>query len=123
MKEECSKLISKLTSEDIPKPGELLLSLARGGKWGSITIDTFELQNDNWAQAEAHGWNGSTATSVTIRINGLDAPGYWKQADSDYRAHGLIHELGHAYWWLFGERSTGILYDHPDYSPPGTGGR
>jgi len=120
LNEECEKLYGDPARPGMIKPGELLGELVRGGRYGRIIIGGFQPENPNWAETRPHGWNGSTARTVTIAINPRSEGGYWSQVDNDVRAAGLLHELGHAYYYLFGQNSTRIKYDHPTLTAPGT---
>ena len=107
-------------------PATVLRDIIDGTGYGDVA---FSLQSKTIGavtqlqyHTAGHWWHRTTTKSVTIDINSyVDASGiYWNTGNAAYNAVTLIHELGHAFEWLFGAASTKIVYDaNPDGSPNG----
>jgi hypothetical protein len=99
-------------------PASILNAIVSGAKYGSVTFDMISPANAA-TTTDNRGFLFLKGRSVLITINEFTSPArvYWNAGNAQVNAITLIHELGHAFEWLFGQKSTTIVPDvNPDSS-------
>jgi hypothetical protein len=99
-------------------PATVLQAIVNGTKYGSVAYSNMGAQFG--AVTDERG-GFLTARSVTVKINSFNDPSlgiYWNAGNDQVNATTLIHELGHAFNFLFGKNSSAIVDDYDKNGNP-----